>query len=306
MKPKPSSRTSATCPNDMAEPARRPAFSGQFYPADGAALTQVIEHSFLDARGPGQLPVRHRASERRIRAAVVPHAAYVYSGPIAAHAFAAVAAERPPATVLVLGVNHTGRGAPAALSGRDWLTPLGRLPVDRDLVHALDHRPIEIDETAHSREHSIEVELPFLQYVLPFPRFAALTVSMAPVGFLADVAAVVRQAIQGRDVLVIASSDFSHYIPAREARRLDGKAIDQILARDPNGLYSTVVDQNISMCGIAPTTVLLFVTQDEPLKARLLRWGHSGEAEAMDDVVAYASLLLESAVPLPPVPGAGG
>jgi MEMO1 family protein len=284
----------------MAEAPRRPAVAGQFYPADGAALTQLIEQGFLDPRGPGHLPVRHRTADRRIRAAVVPHAGYIYSGPIAAQAFSAIAAERPPSTVLVLGVNHTGRGAPAALSARDWLTPLGRVPVDRDLVHALDHRPIEVDETAHVREHSIEVELPFLQYVVPFPRFAALSISMGPVGFLADVAAVVRKALPGRDVLVIASTDFSHYVPAKVAERMDREAIDQILARDPNGLYTTVVDQDISMCGIAPTTVLLFATQDEPLTARLLRWGHSGEAEPMEEVVGYASVLLESKVPLPP------
>jgi MEMO1 family protein len=292
--------TWAIRPIEMADAPRRPAVAGQFYPADGAALTQVIEQSFLDPRGPGQLPVRHRTIDRHIRAIVAPHAGYVYSGPIAAQAYAAIAAERPPATVLVLGVNHTGRGAPAALSSRDWFTPLGRVPADRDLVQALNHRPIEIDETAHSREHSIEVELPFLQYVLPFPRFAALTVSMGPVGFLADVAAVVRKAVQERDVLLVASTDFSHYIPAEAAQRADRKAIDQILARDPNGLYTTVIHENISMCGIAPTTVLLFATQDEPLSVRLLRWGHSGEVEPVEDVVGYASLLLESQVPFPP------
>ncbi len=284
----------------MAEAPRRPVFAGQFYPADGAALTQMIEQNFLDPRGPGHLPVRHRSADRRIRAAAVPHAGYLYSGPIAAHAYAAIAAERPPSTVLILGVNHTGRGAPAALSSRDWLTPLGRVPVDRDLVRALDRRPIELDETAQAREHAIEIQLPFLQYVLPFPRFAALTVSMGPVGFLADVAAVVRKALQGRDVLILASTDFSHYVPAEVARRLDRQAIDQILARDPNGLYSTVVEQDITMCGIAPTTVLLFATQDEPLTARLLRWGNSGEVEPMPEVVGYASILLESELPLAP------
>ncbi len=284
----------------MAEAPRRPVFAGQFYPADGAALTQMIEQNFLDRRGPGHLPVRHRSADRRIRAAAVPHAGYLYSGPIAAHAYAAIAAERPPSTVLILGVNHTGRGAPAALSSRDWLTPLGRVPVDRDLVRALDRRPIELDETAQAREHAIEIQLPFLQYVLPFPRFAALTVSMGPVGFLADVAAVVRKALQDRDVLILASTDFSHYVPAEVARRLDRQAIDQILARDPNGLYSTVVEQDITMCGIAPTTVLLFATQDEPLTARLLRWGNSGEVEPMPEVVGYASILLESELPLAP------
>lgn len=290
----------------MAASPRRPVVAGQFYPGEGASLTQLIEQCFLDPRGPGHLPVRHRSAERRIRAAVVPHAGYVFSGPIAAHAFAAIAGERPPATVLVLGVNHSGRGAPAALSARDWLTPLGLVPVDRDLVHALDRRPIEVDESAHAREHSIEVELPFLQYVLPFPRFAALTVTMGPTGFLADVAAVVRRAIQGREVLLVASTDFSHYIAPEVARHQDSLAIGQILRRDPVGLYSTVVAQNITMCGIAPTTVLLYALQAEPLEARLLRWGHSGEAEPMDDVVGYSSLLLESKVPLPPAHPVGG
>ena len=290
----------------MPEPPRHPAVAGQFYPADGTALTQVIEQSFLDRRGPGHLPVRHRSPDRRIRAAVVPHAGYLYSGAIAAHAFADIAAERAPSTVLVLGVNHSGRGAPAALSARDWLTPLGRVPVDRDLVKALDHRPVEVDETAHAREHSIEVELPYLQYVVPFPRFAALTISMGPVAFLADVAAVVRRATLGRDVLLLASTDFSHYISAAEAERKDRLAIEPLLKRDPNELYSTVVGQDISMCGIAPTTVLLFATQDEPLEARLLRWGHSGEAEPMNEVVGYASVLLESKLPLPPPSPAAG
>ncbi|MFZ0830918.1 MAG: AmmeMemoRadiSam system protein B [Thermoplasmata archaeon] len=290
----------------MAEAPRRPAFAGQFYPADGAALTQLVEENFVDPRGPGHLPVRHRSPDRRIRAAVVPHAGYPYSGPIAAHAFAAIAGERPPATVLFLGVNHTGRGAPASLSARDWLTPLGRVPADRELMQALDHQPVEVAEAAHTHEHSIEVELPFLQYVLPFPRFAALTVTMGPVGFLADVAAVVARAVQGRDVLLIASTDFSHYVPVETARRLDHLAIDQILQRDPHGLYDTVVDQNISMCGIAPTTVLLFATQEEPLEARLLRWGHSGEVEPVKEVVGYASVLLESKLPLPPATPAAG
>ena len=290
----------------MPEPPRRPAVAGHFYPADGAALTQAIEGSFLDARGPGQLPVRHRAAERRIRAVIAPHAGYQFSGPIAAHAYAAIAMERPPATVLVLGTNHTGRGAPAALSARDWVTPLGFMPADRELIEALDRRPIRVDERAHIGEHSIEVEVPFLQYVLPFPRFAALTISMGPVDFLAEVAGVVRQAVQGRDVLVVASTDFSHYIPAERARTQDQKAIDQILNRDPQGLYTTVIEQDISMCGTAPTTVLLFATRDEPLDARLLRWGHSGEVEPMRDVVGYASLLLTSELALPAVSPATG
>ena len=288
----------------MPTAVRSPVVAGAFYPADAAALTQTIEECFSGPRGPGQLPPRHRSVERRIRAVISPHAGFQFSGAIAANGFAVVAAERPPSSVLLLGFNHHGRGAPAALSARDWSTPLGRVPVDADLVHALNHRPIEIDESSHAREYSIEVQLPFLQYVLPFPRIACLNVSMGPNAFLADVAAVIRNGIAGRDVLLVASTDFSHYIPAEEARRLDRLAIDQIEKRDPHGLYSTVVGEGLSMCGIAPTTTLLWATHEESLSARLLRWGHSGEVEPMDDVVAYASLVLESEVPLPPSPPA--
>ena len=278
----------------MSAGPRQPAVAGQFYEADGARLAKQIEGCFLSELGPGELPARRRSPDRRIRAAVVPHAGFVYSGPIAALAYAAVAAERPPASVLILGVDHRGGGAPAAVSDRDWSTPLGPVEVDHDLVRALAHGPIEIDEASHEHEHSIEVQLPFLQYVLPRPRIAALTVRFGPYDFLATVASTVRTALRGRDALVLASTDFSHYVPAEEAQRLDRLALEMILRRDAKGLYDTVQRHEISMCGIAPTTVLLGALSEEPLAARLLRWGHSGEAEPMDRVVGYASVLLQS------------
>ncbi|HTW77304.1 MAG TPA: AmmeMemoRadiSam system protein B [Thermoplasmata archaeon] len=281
--------------------ARTPAVAGQFYEGDGAALARQIESCFLDPRGPGELPPRHRSPARRLRAAVVPHAGYPFSGPIAAHAYLRIAAELPPATVLVLGVDHYGLGAGPSLSARDWETPLGPMRVDPDLVRALDHRPIRIDEEAQRREHSIEVQLPFLEYALPEPRFVALQVPFGPYDALVRAALVVRAAVQDRDVLLLASTDFSHYVPAATAERLDRLAIDAILARDPRLLYDTVVSNDISMCGIAPTTVLLAALAEEDLDARLLRWGHSGEAHPMRDVVGYAALALESPAPAPGV-----
>jgi len=278
----------------MPESVRPPAVAGQFYEGDGAALARQVERCFLDPRGPGELPARHRSASRRIRAAVVPHAGYPYSGPIAARAFREIAGERAAPVVLILGVDHHGLGRPYALSDRPWQTPLGRLDVDHDLVKALSCDPIEVDERAHRLEHSIEVELPFLQYVEPYLRFVPLMVRFAPFEDLQEVARVVRRAIQGRDVLLIASTDFSHYVPAETARKLDHEAIEPILRRDARALYDTVVREEISMCGIAPTTVLLEVLQDEPLEARLLAWGHSGEAEPMPKVVGYASILFET------------
>ncbi len=277
-------------------PGRVPAVAGQFYAADGAELARQVEACFLDRRGPGELPLRHRSPGRSLRAAVVPHAGYPYSGPIAAHAYARIATEAVPGTVLVLGVDHYGLGTGPALSDRNWETPLGPTAVDHELVRALTRAPITVQEAAHAREHSIEVQLPFLEYALPRPRFVALQVPFAPYDELVRAAEAVRRAIEGRDVLLLASTDLSHYVPVATADRLDHLAIEAILARDARRLYDTVLAEDISMCGIAPTTVLLAALAEESLSARLLRWGHSGEDQPMREVVGYASIALETGV----------
>jgi AmmeMemoRadiSam system protein B len=284
----------------MSASVRAPAVAGQFYAEEGVALAHQVEGCFLDPRGPGELPPHHRDPTRHTRAVIVPHAALQYSGAIAAHAYAAVAAERPPRSVLLLGVDHHGAGVPAAVSDVDWATPLGRVETDHDLVRALARGPIEIDEATHGPEHSLEVQLPLLQYVLPFPRIAAVMVRFGSFSFLTEVANVVRAAVQSRDVLLVASTDLSHYVRPEEADRLDHLALARIEARDARGLYDVVTREDISMCGIAPTTVLLAATADEPLTARILRWGHSGEAEPMQRVVGYASVTLRAPSPLPP------
>jgi AmmeMemoRadiSam system protein B len=276
----------------MTEP-RRPAVAGAFYPSDGAALAKAVEAAFLDPRGPGELPTRHRAKDRSIRAIVVPHAGYVYSGPVAARAYARVAADAAASSIVVLGVDHHGLGPIAALSDRPWLTPLGLVPGDHELTIALSKGPVRVDEAAHRREHSIEVELPFLQYTEPAPRVVPLQIGSGSFAELAEVGAVVRDAVAGKDVLLVASTDFSHYVPPETARRLDALAIAEIERRDAEGLNRTVREHGISMCGVAPVTVLLAALSGEPLTARTLAWGHSGEAEKMRDVVGYASIVLE-------------
>lgn len=278
----------------MSISARRPAVAGQFYEGEGAALARQVESCFTDPRGPGALPSRQRSGVRTVRAAIVPHAGYLYSGPIAALAYRLIAADRPPDSVLVLGVDHYGASPGASLSERPWLTPLGPTPVDLDLLTALRKPPIDVNEAAHRREHSIEVQLPFLEYVLPHPRFVPLEVGFGPYEYLEEVAKVVREATEDRDVLLIASTDFSHYVPPATAERLDRMAIEPILARDPRALFDTVTRNDISMCGIAPTTVLLSALAGRNLRPRLLRWGHSGEVEKMREVVGYAAIVFES------------
>ncbi len=277
---------------------RRPAVAGQFYPSDAAELTRLVEACFTDARGPGELPPRRRSTDRSLQAAVVPHAGLVYSGAIAAHLYAEIAAQRPPDAVVILGVDHHGGASWPSVSGRPWATPLGPVPVAEDLARALVRGPIRLDEDAQRDEHSIEVQLPFLDYVLPHPRFVALQVPFGRFEALARVGAELRDAIADRDVLLLASTDFSHYVPAEVAERLDRMAIDAILAGDARRLYDTVAANDISMCGIAPTTALLAAVAGRGLVPRLLRWGHSGEVARMRDVVGYAALALEA----PPVP----
>ncbi len=272
---------------------RSPAVAGLFYEQDGQRLAHQIEACFTDSRGPGHLPPHHRTHRRRLRAAIVPHAGYLYSGPIAAHVYAAIAAEDPPTTVLILGVDHHGGAVAAATSVQDWQTPLGPVEVDTDVVRLLARPPIEIDEAAQATEHSIEVQLPFLQYVLPHPRFVPLMIRYGPYERLHEIAEVIRTVVSARpDILVLASTDFSHYVSVGEADRLDHLAIAEILARDPKRLFATVARRGISMCGVAPTTVLLDALREESLTPQLLRYGHSGEATPMPDVVGYAALTL--------------
>ncbi len=272
---------------------RQPAVQGQFYAGDAAALRREVDACFTDPRGPGSLPKEPRHGPRSIVAAIVPHAGFPYSGPIAAHAYAAIARQPAPSSVVILGVDHHGVGGLASLSARPWRTPLGDVPIDRELLRALDRPPLAVDEAAHVLEHSIEVQLPFLQRVLPGVAFVPIQVHYASFEALSRVADVVREAIEGRDTLLLASTDFTHYEPAAVAEALDRKALAPILRMDARGLYDVVAREGLSMCGIAPTTVLLAALRDRNLSVRLLRWGHSGEAAPMDEVVGYAALTVE-------------
>jgi hypothetical protein len=272
--------------------------AGGFYPGEYSALKEAVERSFKDERGPRNLPISDPANpaiaERTVVAGIVPHAGYIYSGPIAAHFFNKVSMTRPPKTIVILGVNHHGVGRPFSLSDENWRTPLGVIPSDRELMRALALPPIAIDGDAHRLEHSIEVELPFLQYIWPQGiSIVALQVTFTDLDLLKEVGKVVSDVIKGKDVLLLASTDFSHYLPPDEQRMLDDMAIESLLTLSPEKLFSTVVRNDISMCGIAPVTVLLAALEGEKHKIELLAKGSSGDTEPMDKVVGYASFAIE-------------
>jgi hypothetical protein len=231
---------------------------------------------------------------------MVPHAGYVYSGPCAAHLYAKL--DKDTRRVILLGVNHRGRGAHAALSAAEfWETPLGRSPVDRELGERLKNEIgfLTEDDKAHRDEHSIEVQLPFLQSVLG--GFTFLPISLS---YLTEpecqalgqaIARVVEaQTTQEEKLLLLASSDLNHYQSPKETERLDRMALDKILALDPSGLLETVEANDISMCGVIPTAVLLFAANALNAKpARLLKHCHSGDVTRMREVVGYASVAVE-------------
>jgi AmmeMemoRadiSam system protein B len=263
---------------------RAPAVAGRFYPGDPAVLARDVAARLSAPMAP-----------RPALGVMVPHAGYVYSGAIAGETFASVTA---PSRALVLGPNHSGRGAKRALfSGGAFGLPGGQVLVDAELTAALAATgQVRLDAVAHEREHAIEVELPFLRALAPDVRVAALCLA----GLELEACRSLGHAIAGAVAssrprpLLVASSDMSHYVPAEQATRLDGLALERVLALDPEGLYRTVVEHDISMCGYVPTTVMLFAARALGASgATLVRYGSSGDTSGdYERVVGYAGVTL--------------
>ncbi len=269
---------------------RRPAVAGQFYAGNGQDLVAEIEACYAGPLGPGKLPVV-TGGPRRIRLLVVPHAGYMYSGPVAAHAFLELAKDGLPEVYVIMGPNHTGMGAPVALALEDFQTPLGVARVDRDLANQVRQGLIEADMEAHRNEHSIEVEIPFLQHLAPEVKILPVCMGMQDYETAREVGRIVGEALKGRDAVVIASTDFSHYIPKEQAYQKDRLALDKIAALDPRGLYHTVIAHDISMCGYGP--VMAGLEAVEAQEAVVLKYATSGDVQPMRDVVGYASAVVK-------------
>ena len=265
---------------------RMPAVADRFYPADPERLRRQVEQL---------MPVVAEADKQSALAVVMPHAGYVYSG---ATAGATLARVQVPETVLILGPNHHGRGQALALGREDWQMPLGTVPIDQTLAEAIlcSSSLIVADEEAHHLEHSLEVQLPFLQLAQPRLRMVPLVVSQLSFADCQQVARELAVAIGSlrRPVLLVASTDMSHYESRQQASRKDQLALDRLLAMDAQGLYATVLGQRISMCGIMPTTIaLLTAIELGANRTELVRYTDSGEASGdTSQVVGYAGLII--------------
>jgi hypothetical protein len=264
---------------------RQPAVAGQFYPGTAERLRAELDRCLG--------PLQPAAAATGI---VVPHAGYVYSGRTAGAVYARVAV---PGRVAVLSPNHTGRGEPVAVWAQgEWLTPLGPVAVDSGLAAALLAAcpAARADEVAHLGEHSLEVQLPFIQKRNPAARALPVTLGTQRPETLEALGRGLAAAIRGcgEPVLIVASSDMTHFEPAERARAQDDLAIARMRALDPEGLLATVRKHSISMCGVAPVAAMLWAAK--ALGARgceMVDYSHSGMVTGDDsDVVGYAGLVV--------------
>ncbi len=265
---------------------RLPAVAGRFYPSDPAELAALI-HKYA-----GIDPSRARIAAR---ACLVPHAGYVYSGHVAGAVLARIAL---PKKIIILGVRHYPRGEPAAiLSSGGWRTPLGDARIDEELAEALKKACplLREDSVAHSAEHSLEVQLPFLQELAPdftFVPVALGTVQFESLVSVGEAFARVLAASQER-VLLLTTSDLNHYQDDATTRVKDRKAIEQLLALEARGLYDTCRKEEISMCGLGPAVAMLTALKKLGMKKpELVKYATSADVSGdRDAVVGYAGMI---------------
>ena len=279
------------------EAIRGAAVAGSFYAGSAPGLRAQVEAAFLHPQGPGALPRVDPHGPRRLAGLVVPHAGLAYSGPVAAHAYAALAADGQPDTAVIIGPNHAGLGPAVAVSlAAAWRTPLGEVPVARDLAEALlaGLAAAAPSEVAHEREHSLEVQLPFLQYLY------GAAVAVVPV-VMSDQRPAVAQALgealaaalTGRNAVIIASTDLNHYESQSAALVKDQLVLDAVLSGDTARLLELAPYQ-VTACGPGPVAAALTAARLLGAdRVALLKHATSGDVSGdTRSVVGYAALTL--------------
>ena len=263
---------------------RRPAVAGYFYPKDPIRLREQIEQYII-----------HNTTATKALAALCPHAGYMYSGPVAGAVYSHLSI---PDKIVLLGPNHTGLGANASIiTHGKWLTPLGEVEINEPLARKIleNSSHLKEDPQAHMAEHSLEVQLPFLQYFKPNVTIVPIVLMGISWKTAIDVGEAIAHALKDdKNAMVIASSDMSHYEPQEIAVKKDQSAIQAILDLDPKALLNNVKSQNISMCGVLPTisaikSSLLLGAKE----ARLVNYMTSGDVTGdFSQVVGYAGVII--------------
>lgn len=276
-------------------PLRRAVVASQFYEGSAEALRAQLNSCFLHKLGPQKTPTVNTSTHpREIVGLICPHAGYIYSGPVAAHAYYQLAQDGRPDTVVLLGPNHTGYGSGLSIMRKGaWQTPLGNVEIDTKIADDILHgtRMLDIDSLAHRYEHSLEVQLPFLQYLY------GNSFKIVPICFLmqdydsaVEIGRALTKALDATNTVIIASSDMTHYESAKSAYAKDQAALKEVVALNAKDFYDTVEAQNITACGYAPITALITYAMGVRAKAELLAYHTSGDITGdHSSVVGYAA-----------------
>lgn len=273
---------------------RMPVVAGRFYEGKEELLRERLRNCFLGALGPEKLPEGEPGSTRALKAIIAPHAGYMYSGMTAAHSYLKIFEDGDPAHIVMLGPNHTGMGAKLAVCNEDWQTPLGVASFDSILGAAIveEDEYATIDCIAHSNEHSLEVQVPFLQYTLGVDRsFVPICVSDQSYRVCESIGKTLAKLANEMDILVIASSDFTHFESAESAQKKDNQAMEFLEFLDPEGFLSFVQGHRISICGAGPiAAAMVFAKERGATQFSVLKYTNSGDiTHDKSSVVAYVA-----------------
>lgn len=275
---------------------RLPYQAGAFYASSSASLKAQIEECFLHSLGPQRLPRVEEKGPRNIIGLVNPHAGYMYSGPVAAHGYYALSQDGRPDLIVILGPNHSGFGSGISImAGGVWRMPFGDVEVDSEFAGSIQRASkfADVDDSAHKYEHSIEVQLPFLQYLYGNSfKFVPICMMMQDLEVSRDIGKAIAEASSGRNMLIIASTDMTHYEPQNRAESKDRQAIEAMLKLDEAQLQSVVESRSITMCGYGPASAAIVAAKSlGATKAQLLCYKTSGDVtNDRSQVVGYASL----------------
>jgi AmmeMemoRadiSam system protein B len=274
----------------MGAPLRPAAVAGSWYPGTARAIADEVDR-YLDAAEPVEAP-------GRLVALVSPHAGLRYSGPVAAHGYALLRARAGPGVVVLVGPSHRAAFDGVAAQARGaWETPLGRTPIDEALAQAvLDAGPVVFEDAdVHREEHSLEMQMPFLQRLVPRLRIVPLLMGSQSREEVLGLAAALAKGLAGRDALLVASSDLSHYQPAAVANRADAMAVAEVERFDDEALLARLeVHRNVA-CGGGPVVAVMRAARELGAdRATVLKYGDSGDAGEHDKshVVGYLSAAL--------------
>ena len=277
---------------------RQPAQAGTFYPDTEGALRTQIHNCFLHPLGPRSIPSIPASLDDDLVGIVVPHAGYDYSGPVAANSYYRLGSSGLRESVIILGPNHTGYGSGvSAMTDGQWATPLGDIPLDKSLACSITKFSslIDVEEEAHKREHSIEVQLPFLQFIYPRRfKFVPICMMLQDLETSMEIGEAIAKASAGTGAMFVASSDWTHYEPYESAKKKDMEVIQAVLEMDEKKFQDTIEENSVSACGYGPVTAVLHASKILGAKqATLLSYQTSGDtAGDKRSVVGYAAIAL--------------